>query len=337
MGILKRFVGRCEIDLSSSEKNRRFGRALSELISILFAVVFGVGLSQLGETEDHHDLFVLIIGYLAITLSWWGYHYGTIKGPQETNVLSYFIDVLIVVLYWFLINYREPLWRVALLYVIMFGLYSLWESIRWLQDQWKGAKDATLWNLGFTVFACVIVLVAMLEAYLPSVLPWVVPSALGSLVIVYRIVISHVYSKATQRPQLALKPPKSLKAADADLVAMASTAQGKALAKLSGYTVGAALLGRSGNAYVGCNIEFDNYSNTLHAEEVALAAGVVNGEREFEAIAVVTDGPSVAWPCGMCLQSLHEVGGNHLRVIAVCGHRQEVKALGELLPYAFSL
>ncbi len=336
MRILKKLVGCCEIDLSNSEKNKRFGRALSELISILFAVVFGVGLSQLGELQGRHDLFVLLVGYAAITLSWWGYHYGTIEGPQETNALSYLIDVLIVALYWFLINWREPLYVVALLYVIMFVLYSLWEAIRWLQDRWNGASQATLCNVGFTIWAMWVVVAAVLEPRLPVVAS-VVPALLFLSVIGYRILIRHVYRQPTEQLQLARIPTKPLEAADAELVAMAASAREKALAKLSGYRVGAAVLARSGHVYVGCNIEFDNYSNTLHAEEVALAAGVVSGETEFEAVAIVTDAPSVAWPCGMCLQSLYELGGKDLRVIASNSHRQEVKAMRDLLPHAFAL
>ncbi len=336
MRILKRFVARREIDLSSSEKNARFRRALSELISILFAVVFGVGLSQLRHIQSSQEMFILIVAYIAITLSWWGYHYGTIEGPEETNALSYFIDVLIVVLYWFLINLREPLQVVALLYVIMFVLYSLWEGIRWLQDRWKGASQATLCNVGFTIWAMWLVVAATLEPRSP-VVAWVVPVLLLLSVFGYRFMIRHVYRQATQQPQLARIPTKPLEAADAELVAMAASAREKALAKLSGYRVGAAVLARSGHVYVGCNIEFDNYSNTLHAEEVALAAGVVSGETEFEAVAVVTEGPSLAWPCGMCLQSLYELGGKDLRVIASNSHRQEVKAMRDLLPHAFAL
>lgn len=128
-------------------------------------------------------------------------------------------------------------------------------------------------------------------------------------------------------------PNKPFESMDSELIARATSARDNAFAKLSGHKVGAALLGGSGAIYVGCNVEFGNYSNTLHAEEVALGAAIVNGEREFKAIAIVTDASNPVWPCGMCLQSLYELAGSRLRVIAAYRCGQDTKLLGELFPY----
>ena len=89
--------------------------------------------------------------------------------------------------------------------------------------------------------------------------------------------------------------------------------------------------------YAGCNVEFDNYSNTIHAEEAAIASAVASGEKELAAVAVVTGVPDLAWPCGMCLQSLYEMGGPDLLVIAGAGNLQERKRMSELLPEGFRL
>ena len=189
---------RGQIDFGCPVKNERFGRALSELVSILFAVVFGVGLSELGEFDGLHDLYVLLVAYVSIIASWWGYHYGTIKGPSETNAWSYFVDIGIVICYWFLINEREPLWTVALIYTIIFLLYAVWEFIRLRQGRWRGAKAAMLCNIIFTLLASGLILFSTFASYAPIAVRWAVPSAVLLLVAAYRYRISQVYSRDPQ-------------------------------------------------------------------------------------------------------------------------------------------
>ena len=78
--------------------------------------------------------------------------------------------------------------------------------------------------------------------------------------------------------------------------------------------MGAALLGRSGQVYTGCNVENAAYPLTTCAERTAVVKAVSEGEREFEAIAVVT--ATGATPCGACRQILREFSpGGDLRVI----------------------
>lgn len=333
MSVLGKLVQKLEIDLSSPTKNQRFSRALSELVSILFAVVFGVGLSQLGEIRGGLDLFVLIVAYVAIILSWWGYHYGTIKGPAETNFFSYLLDVLIVIWYWFLINWRAPLWRVALVYVVIFLLYGVWEAIRVLQRKWEQARTALLCNLGFTGCFCAVFLMAITWAQGG----WFLAALILFLVLDYRIVITLIYRGIQREAEFGWRSEELGVIDDQELVALATEAKQHALARLSGYKVGAAVVGDSGATYRGANVEFENYSNTIHAEEAAIAAAVCGGETRLIAVCVLTDGPTPTWPCGMCLQSLYEMGGDNLRVIAANGDKRQRKTLRELLPHGFSL
>ena len=76
----------------------------------------------------------------------------------------------------------------------------------------------------------------------------------------------------------------------------------------SGFTVGAALLTKSGKIYRGCNIENAAYGPSNCAERTAIFKAVSEGEREFAAIAVVggkngdaSDGSYVAEPLGAML------------------------------------
>jgi cytidine deaminase len=118
------------------------------------------------------------------------------------------------------------------------------------------------------------------------------------------------------------------------LVSLAAEARKKAHAPYSNFNVGAALLARSGRVYTGCNVENASYGLSVCAERVAVFKAVSEGEREFEAIAVVSENGIT--PCGACRQVLMEFGDD-IRVIVAdtAGHRRAF-ALTDLLPEAFT-
>jgi len=123
-----------------------------------------------------------------------------------------------------------------------------------------------------------------------------------------------------------------------DLVDRARDALADAYVPYSEYRVGAALRTADGTVYVGCNIENANYSNSLHAEEVAIASAVQDGHREFDRIAVSSGARDGVTPCGMCRQTLAEFADADLEV--VCdegGDDTSTYTLGELLPNTISL
>ena len=71
------------------------------------------------------------------------------------------------------------------------------------------------------------------------------------------------------------------------LIRDAFEAQKFAYEPYSRFHVGAALLGKTGTVYKGCNIENAGYTPTNCAERTALFKAVSEGEREFTAIAIV--------------------------------------------------
>jgi cytidine deaminase len=120
---------------------------------------------------------------------------------------------------------------------------------------------------------------------------------------------------------------------DEELVVIAAEMREKAYAPYSRFTVGAALLGKSGRVYTGCNVENASYGLSVCAERVALYKAVSEGEREFEAIAVVTEkGVS---PCGACRQVLSEFGEGIRIIVADVYGNYRIFTLKELLPSAF--
>jgi cytidine deaminase len=105
-----------------------------------------------------------------------------------------------------------------------------------------------------------------------------------------------------------------------NLVAQAIRAREHAYAPYSNYKVGAALLGKSGRVYTGCNVENAVYPLCICAERTAVVKAVSEGERA----------------CGSCRQVLREFGKKILVLIAdVEGNYRETQ-VADLLPDSFS-
>ncbi|MCG3149018.1 MAG: Cytidine deaminase [Verrucomicrobiae bacterium] len=121
------------------------------------------------------------------------------------------------------------------------------------------------------------------------------------------------------------------------LLAAAKTAQRRAYAPYSKFSVGAALLTKSGAIYTGCNVENASYGLTICAERVAITKAVSEGHRKFQAIAIVCPGTQPT-PCGACRQFLAEFGD----LIVIYADSRNLRLnqtyrLAELLPHAFEL
>lgn len=74
---------------------------------------------------------------------------------------------------------------------------------------------------------------------------------------------------------------------DLELMRLATEARKASYSPYSGFKVGAALLGKSGKVYTGCNVENAAYTPTNCAERTAFFKAVSEGEKEFTAIAIV--------------------------------------------------
>ena len=125
------------------------------------------------------------------------------------------------------------------------------------------------------------------------------------------------------------------------LITQAIGARKKAYAPYSGFHVGAALLSAQGRVYPGCNIENASYGATVCAERVAFFRAVQEGERDFNAIAII-GGPGgeepvdYAYPCGMCRQVMTEFASGDFVIITAKDEKHfECHTLKELMPYGF--
>ena len=109
----------------------------------------------------------------------------------------------------------------------------------------------------------------------------------------------------------------------------------------SGFRVGAALLGQSGQIYAGCNIENAAYTPTNCAERTAFFKAVSEGERHFTAICIVggKDGKLTDYttPCGVCRQVMMEFcePDTFQIIMAVDREHYRICTLKEMLPEGF--
>jgi cytidine deaminase len=103
----------------------------------------------------------------------------------------------------------------------------------------------------------------------------------------------------------------------------------------SHYPVGAAILTTSGKIYDGINVESVAFPTTMCAERLAIFKAVSEGERDFVAIAVVTD--NAGSPCGGCRQVMAEFGLETIVLIADGeGKISQETTVSGLLPGAFT-
>lgn len=133
------------------------------------------------------------------------------------------------------------------------------------------------------------------------------------------------------------------------LLEQAAAMRACSYAPYSHFAVGAALVGRNGTIYTGCNVENAAYGPSNCAERTAVFKAVSEGCREFSMIAIAgapdtKKGSEFCTPCGVCRQVLREFTDPE-EFLILCGEihedgsmgRRQVFTLEELLPESFKL
>lgn len=124
-----------------------------------------------------------------------------------------------------------------------------------------------------------------------------------------------------------------------DLIKLAIDVSKNSYSPYSNFKVGAALLTKNGNLYLGTNVEDASYRAGTCAERAAFFKAISEGEREFDRIAIVggeDDFSELCFPCGVCRQLISEFCDEDFKFI-LGNDKLEYKehTLGEMLPYIF--
>lgn len=128
---------------------------------------------------------------------------------------------------------------------------------------------------------------------------------------------------------------------DRELILAAHQARKKSYSPYSKFSVGAALLTKSGKVYTGCNIENASFTPTCCAERVAFFSAISSGEKEFDRIAISgaptgKDPKEPCSPCGVCRQVMAEFCEKDFIIILGTPDTPRSYTLSDLLPFNFS-
>lgn len=121
------------------------------------------------------------------------------------------------------------------------------------------------------------------------------------------------------------------------LIRAAAKARNGSVSPYSRFKVGAALLTQSGQVIGGANVESASYGLTCCAERVALFKALIDGKKNFAAIAIVARCNGGPMPCGACRQLLAEYAPQAVVLVADSDDLKQIReyTVQELLPFAF--
>ena len=124
-----------------------------------------------------------------------------------------------------------------------------------------------------------------------------------------------------------------------ELIKKAENARELAYAPYSKFKVGAALLTKDGQVFLGANIENSSYPLCMCAERNALYNAMLHGYKkaDFVALALTADTDEPCSPCGACRQVISELFPKDAPIY-MANLKGDVKEsnIQELLPFAFS-
>ena len=123
-----------------------------------------------------------------------------------------------------------------------------------------------------------------------------------------------------------------------ELINLAIKARELSYSPYSNFKVGAAILTRNGEYYLGANVENSSYPVSMCAERNAIYNAMMHGgkKEDFVALAIVADSPRACSPCGMCRQALSELYPSEAPIyLANLTGDVKTTTVKKLLPYAF--
>ena len=124
-----------------------------------------------------------------------------------------------------------------------------------------------------------------------------------------------------------------------ELISNAKLARSNSYSPYSKYSVGAALLTKSGKLYRGSNIE-NHGIMSICAERTAFVKAISEGDKDFESITIVGSPKGgeleECLPCGYCRQFMSEFVDKDFKVYTITKDNKLIEyTMEEVLPYSF--
>lgn len=120
---------------------------------------------------------------------------------------------------------------------------------------------------------------------------------------------------------------------------LALRAYNNSYSKYSNFKVGALVILKNGNYFLGTNVENASYGLTNCAERTALFSAYANGVRsdDIEELVIIAKSKDLVYPCGACRQVIIELM-NMDSVITLINLEKATKSIKvkDLMPYVFS-
>lgn len=124
-----------------------------------------------------------------------------------------------------------------------------------------------------------------------------------------------------------------------ELIKKAEEARKLSYSPYSKFAVGAALLCKDGEVFLGANVENSSYPLCMCAERNAIYNAYMHGKKkdDFVMLALTAQTDEPCSPCGACRQVISELFPRDAKIIManIKGDVQET-TISELLPFAFS-
>ena len=123
-----------------------------------------------------------------------------------------------------------------------------------------------------------------------------------------------------------------------ELIDLAIKARELSYSPYSNFKVGAAILTKDGEYFLGANVENSSYPVSMCAERNAIYNAMMHGKKkeDFVALAIVADSPRACSPCGMCRQAISELYPASAPIyLSNLSNDLKITNAKELLPYAF--
>ena len=123
------------------------------------------------------------------------------------------------------------------------------------------------------------------------------------------------------------------------LISKAKEALNYSYSPYSKFRVGAALLTKDGDIYLGANIENSSYGLSMCAERNATFNAYCHGvkKNDIKALCIIGDTEKPISPCGACRQVLSELlPKDTIIVLANLNGNHKITSIDDLLPYSFT-